>query len=430
MKRILAIDGGGIRGLIPALVCEHMEDVTDSGILKMFDLIAGTSTGGILALGYAAGLEAKELVDLYKTHGKEIFGRPAKVTGWWRPKYSAKPLEAILREKFGERKLSEAHVEVMVTNYNLDLRRPMVWQRSRALDNKEANDCFMYEAARGTSAAPTYFAPASVGQWNFVDGGLWANNPSAAAFIEAKKLWPYEDKWLLVSLGTGDLSRPIRNATSWGKAQWAEPVIDCLFDGASKSTDYMMKQLLSGNNYYRFQPTLNEATEELDNADGDNIAELEKLARDLMDRDSDKLGIVIRRLTDPSDEVTATIDGPFEGQLIGPGECRVEGTISRYSGQPLYLINQQLDAFFPSTRVRPDASGEWDGSVSVGSIADEATISLVVASEQFEQYIKFYLAHADSLPLGMELDVPLQVLAQVKVSVESASPVSAGRIGL
>ncbi|HEY7328780.1 MAG TPA: patatin-like phospholipase family protein [Gemmataceae bacterium] len=196
MKRVLAIDGGGIRGIIPASFLERLEYHSGKRVHELFDLIAGTSTGGILALGYVTppyGKTAGELLDLYRMNGHVIFGSKK----WWgplfRPKYDVGPLERLMDKYFGETLLSKAIVPTLVTSYDIHLRRNQVfksWETGRDM----RKDYKMKDVARATSAAPTYFEPAVLGEGVFVDGGLMANNPAGVAYAEAKRLASPEAK--------------------------------------------------------------------------------------------------------------------------------------------------------------------------------------------------------------------------------------------
>ena len=175
MRRILAIDGGGIRGLIPAVVCQKIEEWSKNRIHELFDLIAGTSTGGILALGLASppnGTAAGGLADFYKSRGPEIFSNPRRLTSYLKgPKYDNARLKSALSEQFGELKLSQAKVDVHITGYDIGLRRPIYFTRSQARANTD-DDFSMRDIAVATSAAPTYFKPAKVGRHSVIDGGL------------------------------------------------------------------------------------------------------------------------------------------------------------------------------------------------------------------------------------------------------------------
>ncbi len=166
MRRILAIDGGGIRGLVPAVVCQKIEAWARTPIHGLFDLIAGSSTGGILALGLASppnGKTAESIVHLFKDEGPEIFSRPRRFKHYlYGPKYSSEKLEHVLLSHFGALKLSEAIVDVLVTAYDIQQRRPIYFTWAQA-NRSVGDDYLMREVAVATSAAPTYFTPARVG---------------------------------------------------------------------------------------------------------------------------------------------------------------------------------------------------------------------------------------------------------------------------
>jgi patatin-like phospholipase/acyl hydrolase len=170
--KVLAIDGGGIRGVIPAMILSAIEERTKASTCKLFDLIAGTSTGGILALGlakpsaqdeYMPEYKAADLAELYEKEGKRIFDRSL----WHRiialdnlidEKYDAAGLEAVLREYFGDTPLSKAVTETLVTSYELETRQPWFFARHKARKDP-TYDFPMRFVARATSAAPTYFEP-------------------------------------------------------------------------------------------------------------------------------------------------------------------------------------------------------------------------------------------------------------------------------
>src|SRR5271163_3612239 len=172
MKRVLAIDGGGIRGIIPAIVCSKFEEWGNTPIHQLFDLIAGTSTGGILALGMAQppqGLRASELVSFYKNAGSTIFSKPrGKATALFGPKYSNKALVTAAAEMFGMNRLADAVVEVMVVTYDAELRRPVYLRRSAAQAKPQENWA-MKDIAVATSSAPTYFPPFKLGDHFMID---------------------------------------------------------------------------------------------------------------------------------------------------------------------------------------------------------------------------------------------------------------------
>lgn len=310
MKTILSIDGGGIRGLLPAITLAEIERRTARPVSDCFDLIAGTSTGGILALGLAmrrAGdpqFTASELVDIYETHGARIFPHSllrelTSVAGLTAARHSAYGLESVLREYLGDTPLREARTRVLLTAYDLQNRRPIFFKSWRSKYNR----VLMRHAARATSAAPTYFQPTEMRVGGdlvpLVDGGVFINSPPVSAYAEAVRIFPEERDFLLVSLGTGKLTRAIsfEQAADWGKLQWASPLIDCIFDGVADAADYQMRKILDAS-YFRFQGPLTHASDDLDNASPENIAALKADARELVrchDREIDRACAVLKK---------------------------------------------------------------------------------------------------------------------------------------
>ncbi|MGD9503915.1 MAG: CBASS cGAMP-activated phospholipase [Syntrophobacteraceae bacterium] len=312
--KVLSIDGGGIRGIIPAIILSEIERRTGKGIAKLFDLIAGTSTGGILALGCARpgpggapAYDAAQLVKLYEEEGDKIFSRSV----WHRiravgsaveEKYPNGPIEAVLRQYFGDAMISEAVTNVLVTSYEIEQRRPFFFKSLNAKKNPHEDDFLMRDAARATSAAPTYFEPARIrtsappGHLALVDGGVFANNPSACALAEAISKFDAQPRDVyMLSLGTGELTRPImyEEAKGWGLLQWAQPLLNVVFDGVSDAAHYHVDSILNKTGeavvrYHRFQLTLDKGNDDMDDASRTNLYVLRSLTEDLV-RKNDKL---------------------------------------------------------------------------------------------------------------------------------------------
>ncbi|MCC6394937.1 MAG: patatin-like phospholipase family protein [Bryobacterales bacterium] len=306
MRKILSIDGGGIRGIVPALVLAKIEQRTGKPISHLFDLFAGTSTGGILALALAKpGKErrpqysAGDLAVFYENEGSIIFRKAAwrkflPAGALFEERYDRAGIEDVLERYFGEARLNEALTEVLVTSYEIERRTPFFFRSSKARMDA-GYDFPMKQAARATSAAPTYFEPLKIdtggakGYYALVDGGLYANNPAMCATVEGRQLFPGEDL-LVVSLGTGGLTRPLpySRARTWGLARWAKPVLDIVFDGVSSTVDFQLHGLL-GKRYFRLQPKLDESLQEMDNASASNIRKLKLLAEEVIREHADGL---------------------------------------------------------------------------------------------------------------------------------------------
>jgi uncharacterized protein len=273
----LAIDGGGIRGLIPALVLAEIERRTGRPIAEMVDLVAGTSTGGILACALTKPdpVPAARLADLYVQEGPRIFHRSllkriTSAEGYLDERYDDRGLVETLRRYLGDTRLAEATVPILTTAYDLEHRAAVILRRS--------DDASMAEAAHATSAAPTYFEPVRVGDRTLVDGGVFAVNPAVFAYAEAP-----EHVDLLLSLGTGEHTRrlPYDDVRGWGQLEWARPLVDVVFDGSADAVDAQLRRLL-GERYLRLQVRLDEASDDLDDASPENLAALRREAERLI----------------------------------------------------------------------------------------------------------------------------------------------------
>ncbi|HEX6492940.1 MAG TPA: patatin-like phospholipase family protein [Candidatus Dormibacteraeota bacterium] len=303
MTRILSIDGGGIRGIIPATVLSEIERRTGRRIADLFEVIAGTSTGGILACGLTVAdptgrpmRTAAELAHMYVEEGPRIF--PHEFLGRIRSlideKYPQKGIETVLRTYMGDAMLSDTLTEIVVTAYDIERRRPFFFRSLRA--RRDAGYDFpLWMVARATSAAPSYFEPFLLpaqppdGHYALVDGGVFANNPAMCAYVDADAGRARRDDVLMVSLGTGSLTRPLpyEKVKDWGLLQWTRPILDVVFDGVSDATDYQLLQILGPENHHRLQVDLDVASDALDDVDPENLHNLvlegDRLVRDRSD---------------------------------------------------------------------------------------------------------------------------------------------------
>jgi len=298
---VLAVDGGGIRGIIPAMVIAHIERKMRKSAGQLFDLMVGTSTGGILVLGLSrpghgrpAQFSAKRVIKLYEDHGERIFEHSLwrklrSAGGILEEAYSHQNLEAVLQQYFAEATLGDCEVPTMVTTYDIQNRESVFLKSWLA----EHGTVLCRDAARATSAAPTYFEPKPLNidtaQHVLIDGGVFMNTPSVSAFAEAKKLFPGEPIKVL-SIGTGELTRaiPYHQAKTWGSALWVMSLLDCMFDGAAKAADYQMRLFL-GDDYLRLQIPLHYASDDMDDASKGNIRNLKQTARELIQREEGAL---------------------------------------------------------------------------------------------------------------------------------------------
>jgi predicted acylesterase/phospholipase RssA len=281
--KILSIDGGGIRGLIPARVLAEIERRCKRPAGELFDLVAGTSTGAIIAcaLTKPQPLTAEQIARIYLDEGPEIFSRSLikKITsagGLIDERYESDGLLTSLRRHLGQHRLADAKPAILLTAYDLIGRDALLLRNDR--------DMSMVDAAHGSSAAPSYFEPARVGDLVLVDGGVFATNPAMCAYADVDG-----DVELLVSLGCGEHTRklPFEKVKDWGQLEWIRPALDVVFDGTADAVDIQLKALI-GEDYMRFQTRLDHALDDLDAATPENLARLELEARELIaDREAD-----------------------------------------------------------------------------------------------------------------------------------------------
>lgn len=260
---ILALDGGGIRGLYTAVLLDRLIQEAP-GFTDRADLLAGTSTGGILALGLAHGMGTKELIALYENNGKAIFSASVwhkikEAGNWIGARYNNDDLVRIVRGTFGEARLGDLRQHVVVPSFDLASdAMPPIW-KPKFFQNFEGpgsdKDEKVADVALRTSAAPTFF-PSYQG---YVDGGVVANNPAMAALAQAIDVGTgnqrLEDLHVF-SVGTGVTPHSESGDTlNWGLAQWAPVLANMMIEGMMGVADYECARLL-GNRYFRLSPQL------------------------------------------------------------------------------------------------------------------------------------------------------------------------------
>ncbi|MDM3847812.1 MAG: patatin-like phospholipase family protein [Aphanizomenon gracile PMC638.10] len=332
--KILSIDGGGMRAIIPAMILQEIEIRTQKPISSLFDLIAGTSTGGILGLGLSKpkaniaseasmldpAYTAEDLASIFTDYGNVIFYEPlyAEILGDLdeiiKPKYASEGVEEVLTKYFGTTKICESLTEVLITSYDIEQRIPVLFTSNIKKENidsrklrKICTGFSMKEALMSTSATPTYFAPYRIptehnrnGFYTLIDGGVVANNPTGLAIMESiinartakqtgEESWSL-DNTLVLSLGTGSLTQPYPyyQAKQWGLVSWARPMLNIFVDSGSECVASQMEELLlqtedkTQQQYYRFQPYLDKSLEPMDNAKYQNIRVLTQVAKQLI----------------------------------------------------------------------------------------------------------------------------------------------------
>ena len=320
LKRILSLDGGGIRGILTGKVLETLEEKLNDAYAKKhgaprakpirlgeyFDLIAGTSTGGILTCILLCPSEddptypmfsAKEAVDIYLKKGPSIFkptlfGRlPGFLEGFGGSKFGEDSMVETLKSYLKEKRLSDMMKPCLITTYDIQERQAVFFTSHDAV-KKEGKNFSLWEVCRSTSAAPTYFPPASARSGDdyilhTIDGGLFANNPTMCAMIEALKVFRDDsqhlisvDRMMIVSIGTGEIKKkyPFDEAVKWGMLKWVKPIIDIMMTGVSETVDYQLRKLFKtidcADQYYRIMPELGDSNPEMDDTSPKNLEAL------------------------------------------------------------------------------------------------------------------------------------------------------------
>ena len=273
-RRVLSIDGGGIKGVFAASFLAEIEDNLSEPLVDHFDLIAGTSTGGIIALGLGMGLSAREILSFYEDHGPGIFSRsPFKLLRWLgAAKYDRAPFEKALTEVFGGRLLGESKTRLMIPSLDLETGIVHVFKTAHhdrfVRDYKER----VVDVALATAAAPTYFPTHTLATGiPLIDGGMWANNPMGPAAVEAIGLLEWQKGEVrLLSIGCTEspLETYDRSARGLGLNYWARRLMTVMMAGQSSSSLGTTQLLLGHENVHRVSPSVSPNRYKLDGVEG------------------------------------------------------------------------------------------------------------------------------------------------------------------
>jgi patatin-like phospholipase/acyl hydrolase len=315
MVKIISIDGGGIKGIVAATILNRLEETFQKPLHKCTDIIAGTSTGGLIACGLTipeevgddefstgnARFDTKDLVEVYKNLGEIVFTN----TFWYRvktlwgligPKYKINGLEKVIEAKFQDIKLEKALTHVIICTYDLCSRQPVIFSSEHPILNKIT----MKEACMGTSSVPTYFPSVSASiennKFNLIDGGIFAVNPALCAMAIAKQKQP-NAKINVVSIGNGSSNKALKyeDTKDWGLLDWASPMADVILDSIGDAVGFQTKYLAeaSGGRYARLQFELPEELRAMDNADPKNLQALQDITNEYLDRNPKEFQLAI-----------------------------------------------------------------------------------------------------------------------------------------
>jgi hypothetical protein len=292
-RRILSIDGGGIKGVFPAAFLADIEETLPDPIYSYFDLIVGTSTGGIIALGLGLGFRASAILDFYRNYGPQIFAGNRVVLILkrllWR-KYSHDPLRHALEETFGDRLIGHAVTRLVIPSMNVGTGEVHLFKTAHHENLKRDYKVRAVEVALATASAPTYFPLfKSSSDFPLVDGGVWANNPVGLAVVEAVGLlgWP-RDRLKVLSIGCTQEPFDTRRLRKLDVSLlWGAKLADVFMRGQNFGSLGTAYTLAGHENITRVNETVPSGMFALDSAKG--ISELCALGRNRARNESGKV---------------------------------------------------------------------------------------------------------------------------------------------
>ena len=340
MKKItiLSLDGGGIRGIISCIILRYIEeqlqkhDNPEARLGDYFDMVAGSSTGGLIASVILCPDEKRKAkysiqkgLELYSEKGGDIFQisfweKLINPFGLFNEKISQEALEKNLNDFFGKLELKELIKPCLITSYDIENRRAKLFNSYDA--HLSTDNFYVKDLCRATSAAPTYFSPVQIksmyGQvFSQIDGGMFANNPALCAYAEARKIpfaevlknhqkanYPSANDMMIVSIGTGIESKSysFKKMQKAGKIGWVSPIIDILMSANAETVDYQLSQMFqtlglrNQKNYHRINPSLKNASPAMDNVSRSNIENLIQAGLSYIDDNKENLNQIIQKL--------------------------------------------------------------------------------------------------------------------------------------
>lgn len=274
IRRILSIDGGGIMGVFPASFLATIEESTGKSIADQFDLIVGTSTGGIIALGLGLGIPARDILTIYEEMGPDVFGGNGFIKGLWHwlfAKYGQKKLKEHIERKFGNHLLGDSKTRLIIPSQK-ENGEIYLYKTAHHIDYRRDYTQLCVDVALATSAAPSYFPTHhSSSGLALLDGGMWANNPTIVGVIEAKTKLGWEPNLMRVlSLGctTSPLELGMARWLPMGMIFWAKKSVDLFMAGQSSFSTGASKLIVGESNFLRISPIFPKDRFQLDGVKG------------------------------------------------------------------------------------------------------------------------------------------------------------------
>lgn len=287
--RILSIDGGGLRGIVPVTILQAIEAKTGKKIYELFDMIAGTSTGGLIACALTVSDDGKtpkyslqDIAEMYTKRGKDIFPPISGLkkvihyaTDIFHSRFSPDGLDQVLKDYMGDKTMLDCILPLFIASYDIKNNEAILF-KSRHADKDATQNARLHDICRATSAGPTYL-PAY--QFNYdgkdricIDGGVYMNNPTVGAIVEVSRYTRessyYEgfhdvetENIVVLSLGTGHYTDNVlyRKVDGGGELGWAPAISDVMMQGVNQVTDYEATEILEDNNYLRLFININDS---------------------------------------------------------------------------------------------------------------------------------------------------------------------------
>jgi patatin-like phospholipase/acyl hydrolase len=305
--KILSIDGGGVRGIIPLVILSHIESLLPKGkpLAKYFDIISGTSIGGIIALMLAHPKEysAQTILDLFPDIAKSIFKqsffKKLDSTGIFGPKYDATNLENELDEYLGEATLNDGLTKLCIPAFSMKTNSIVCFE-----DNFNMKTLLMKDVGRATSAAPTYFSPFYFNWDIYIDGGISVNDPAEEALKYAKQIFTISDNCyspFVLSIGTGiqKLNYNIYDAGNWGGIEWAEHILNMMMTSEVSTVNDILSGILKSDEYIRMQCFIDPKNGCIDDVSADNFKSLICYGKEIIEHYSEyKFQEIVKVLTE------------------------------------------------------------------------------------------------------------------------------------
>ena len=294
--RILSIDGGGLRGVIPVTILQKIEDLTGKKIYELFDFIAGTSTGGLIACalttsddGILPKFQVSDIAKMYTDNGPNIFpperGFFNKIindlNNLFRPEFNPAGLDAVITNYMGDKTMKDCLRPLMVVSYDVRYNEAVLFKSRNTEDATDPQNPRLHDICRATSAAPTFF-PAYPFNYDgkdrvFVDGGVYMNNPAVGAIVEISRYARESDYYkingevvknlelseiCMLSLGTGHYINDLmyKKTSDAGEIGWAPVIADLMMQGVNQTTTYEADELLDNGNYLRLDIDIDDPT--------------------------------------------------------------------------------------------------------------------------------------------------------------------------